>query len=330
MNSDRQQRIFPHALAARLVLQVPRDLIGRSGTMLIAVALCWTFSQARAGEIEPRSYVNTPVDINFALAGYGYSDGGLSFTSSLPIENAEFEGHSGVLAYVRTFGVWGSSGKFDMVLPYAELSGSAQRAGQLHYRNISGLNDPLFRLSVNFYGSPALSVKEFAGFQQDLIIGASVQVSAPFGQYDPDKLVNLGGNRWFVKPDIGISKAWGPLTVEVSTGVTFYSDNDDFLGGKTLKQDPLSSSQVHITYSFGRGVWGALSGTYDYGGRTAVDGIRSDESTRNSRLGVTLAFPVSRKSSIKLYGSTSMETSLGSDYDLYGVVWQHRWGEGMR
>jgi len=329
MNPCTRNWIFLNFIFARSILQATQEIIERSGAVWGAVALLCVFSQAQAGEIEPRSYVNTPVGINFALAGYAYSDGGLSTASSLPIEDAELKIHSGVVAYVRTLDVWGKSGKFDMILPYSKLSGTALFAGQTQQRNVSGLNDPLFRFSVNLYGSPALSVKEFAEFQQDVIIGASVQVSAPFGQYDADKLVNLGGNRWYINPDIGISKAWGPLTVELSTGVIFYSDNPDYLGGRTLEQDPLSSSQVHVTYSFGRGVWGALSGTYDYGGRTTVDGVRSSESTRNSRVGATLAFPLSRKSSIKLYASTGIHTSVGSDFNLAGVVWQHRWGKGL-
>ena len=202
-------------------------------------------------------------------------------------------------------------------------------AGQPRERNVSGLNDPRFRFSVNFYGAPALSVQEFANYQQDVIIGASVQVSAPLGQYDKDKLVNLGNNRWFVKPDIGISKAWGALTLELSTGVIFFSNNDDYFGGKTLEQDPVSSTQVHVTYNFGRGVWAALSGTYDYGGRTTIDGVRSDDLQNNSRVGATLALPVNRNNSIKLYASTSVHTSTGSDFDLVGIVWQYRWGSGL-
>jgi len=65
-------------------------------------------------------------------------------------------------------------------------------------------------------------------------------VSVPLGQYDSDKLVNIGTNRWSAKPELGISKAWGPLTLELAAGVTFYTDNDDFLGGRTREQDPLT------------------------------------------------------------------------------------------
>src|SRR5262252_7520935 len=119
------------------------------------------------------------------------------------------------MAYARALDVWGRSGKVDVVLPYAWLSGSADVAGQPRARDVSGLADPRLRFSVNLYGAPALALPEFARYKQDLIIGASVQVSVPLGQYDPDKLVNIGTNRWFVKPEIGISKALGPLTLEL-------------------------------------------------------------------------------------------------------------------
>jgi hypothetical protein len=326
---NRRDGCFFRVTIARPILRAYRDVIERSGAVPAVIVLLFVATQAHAGEIEPRAYVNTPVGINFLLAGYAYSDGGLSTAGSSPVKDAKLKMNTGVLAYARTLDVWGKSGKFDVILPYSQLSGSAIFAGQSQERKVSGLNDPLFRFSVNFYGAPALSLEEFANYQQDLIIGASVQVSAPLGQYDPDKLVNLGNNRWFIKPDIGISKAWGALAVEVSTGVTFFSNNDDYFGGKTLEQDPLCSTQVHVTYNIGRGVWAALSWTYDYGGRTTIDGVQSDDLESNSRVGATLALPVNRNNSIKLFASTSVHTSIGSNFNLAGIVWQYRWGGGL-
>ena len=320
---------FLRVTIARPVLRTYRDVIEYAGAVLAVSVLLFMATQAHAGDIEPRAYVNTPVGVNFLIAGYVYSDGGLSTAGSSPLKDAQLKIHTEVLAYARTLDVWGKSGKFDVILPYSELSGTAMVAGQPRERNVSGLNDPLFRFSVNFYGAPALSVQEFANYQQDLIIGASVQVSAPLGQYDKDKLVNIGNNRWFIKPDIGISKAWGGLSLELSTGVYFFSKNDEYFGGQTLEQDPIYSSQAHVTYSFGRGIWAALSGTYDYGGRTTIDGVRSDDLYNNSRVGATLAFPVNRNNSIKLFASTSVHTTAGSAFDLLGIFWQYRWGRGL-
>jgi hypothetical protein len=326
---NRRVRCFSRGAVARLLPRACRDVIVPSVAVAAVMALLFAAMPTHAGEIEPRAYVNTPVGINFLLAGYAYSDGGLSTAASSPIKDAQLKMHTGILAYARTLDVWGKSGKFDVILPYSQLSGTAMVASQPREREVSGLNDPRFRFSVNFYGSPALSLQEFANYQQDLIIGASLQVSAPLGQYDKDKLVNLGNNRWFVKPDIGISKAWGALSIELSTGVIFFSKNDNYFGGKTLEQDPICSTQVHITYDLGRGVWAALSGTYDYGGRTTIDGVRSDESSNNSRVGATLALPVNRNNSIKLFASSGVQTMTGTDYKLAGIVWQYRWGRGL-
>jgi hypothetical protein len=311
------------------MVRLHRDGIKRSSVVPAVIALLLVAAPTHAGEIEPRAYANTPVGINFLLAGYAYTDGGLSTPGSSPIKDAQLKMNTGILAYARTLDVWGKSGKFDVIVPYSHLSGTAMVADQPRERKVSGFHDPLFRFSVNFYGAPALSMKEFPNYQQDVIIGASVQVSAPLGQYDNDKLVNLGNNRWFVKPDIGISKAWGKFTVELSTGVFIFSNNDDYFGGHTLEQDPVYSSQIHATYNLGNGVWVAVSVTNDYGGRQTTDGVRSDDVMNNSRVGATIALPVNRNNSIKLYASSSVHTSLGNDYNLGGILWQYRWGQGL-
>jgi len=306
-----------------------RRVIACAGVLPALVLLVFAAGRADAGEIEPRAYVNTPVGINFLLTGYTYTDGGLATEASSPISDAQLTMHTGIVAYARSLDVGGKSGKFDIILPYSNLSGTAMVAGEPRERNVSGCNDPRLRYSVNFYGSPALSVREFAGYRQDLLIGASVQISPPLGQYDEEKLVNLGNNRWFVKPDLGISKAWGPVTLELSSGAFFFSSNDDFFGGRKLEQDPVSTTQLHATYNIGGGFWAAVSGTYDYGGRTTIDGVRNDNLQRNARMGATLALPVNRHNSLKLYASTSISTSTGSDFDLFGIIWQYRWGQGL-
>jgi hypothetical protein len=278
-----------------------------------------------AAELEPRAYVNTPPGLNFLIAGYSYSEGGLSTDASSPIKDAQLRLHTEVLAYARTLDVWGKPGKIDIIVPCSQLSGTALVSGQPRERDVSGLLDPRFRFSVILFGAPVLSLQEFATYQPDLLIGASLQVSAPVGQYDSSKLVNLGTNRWFIKPDIGISKTLGSFTLELSTSVIFYTENSDYFGGNTLQQDPVYSTQAHLTYDFGHGFWGALDGTYDYGGRTTINGVRGNDVLGNSRVGATLAVPVNRSNSIKLYTSTGVTTRASSDYTLVGFAWQYRW-----
>ena len=201
--------------------------------------------------------------------------------------------------------------------------------GERLQRDVSGLSDPKFRLSVNFFGAPALSLKEFAGFQQDLIIGASLQVSAPAGQYDESRLVNLGTNRWSFKPELGVSQALGRWTLEGTAAVTLYTDNDDFYQGRTRSQDPLYALQGHVIYSFRSGIWGSVDGTYFEGGRTTLDDTLNNDLQRNWRVGATLAFPLDARNSIKFFGSSGVSARTGNNYDLFGIAWQYRWGGGL-
>lgn len=291
-------------------------------------ALVLAGAVAHAQELEPRSYSNTPVGLNFLIAGYAYSEGKIAFDPSLPIVDAQFHANTEVFAYARSLNAWGKSAKFDVVLPYSSFSGHALVSGQPREREMSGFGDPRFRFSMNFYGAPALTLKEFAGYQQDVIVGASLQVMAPLGQYDDSKLLNLGNNRWSFKPELGVSKAWGPWTVEIAPSATFYTDNTDFNQGNTLAQAPLYALQGHLIYGFPSGVWLALNGLYFSGGRTTVNGVQGNNMQTNSRVGLTLALPVDRYNSVKFYASGGTWTRTGSEFNLVGIAWQYRWGAG--
>ena len=303
--------------------------LARPIVVLLTVSIAVIGSDASAQSLEPRTYSNAPVGLNFLIAGYGYVTGGVVTEPSIALENADIQSHVAFLAYARALDVWGMSGKFDVSLPYAGTSGSAELNGQFHERDVSGFGDPRLRFSVNFYGAPALSLEEFAHYKQDLVIGASLQVTVPVGQYDADKLLNTGTNRWSIKPELGISKALGPLTLELAAGATFYTDNDDFFDGKTRAQDPLYSVQGHAIYNFRSDIWIAVDGTYYTGGRTTIDGVESDDLQSNTRVGLTVAFPVNRYNSVKVYASSGLSARTGGDFDAVGLAWQYRWGGGL-
>jgi len=300
-----------------------------AGLFFIVCTLMAGLSTAYAQDIEPRAYSNAPVGMNFLIAGFAYTRGGLAFDPALPLKDPQLDTYNAVLAYARVLDLWGKSGKVDVIVPYTWLTGSADLDGQTVEREVDGLSDPKFRLSVNFYGAPALTLKEFMKYKQDLIIGASLQVSVPSGHYDSSKLVNIGTNRWSFEPEVGVSKTVGPWTLEVAAAVTLYTDNKDFFGGNTRSQDPLYSLQGHAIYSFPLGIWASLDATYFTGGRTTLNGERNDDLQRNWRVGGTLAFPVNTYNSVKFYLSSGVSSRTGNDFDLIGIAWQYRWGGGL-
>jgi hypothetical protein len=304
-------------------------------TKPLAVSVCVLLglmvggADAIAQDIEPRAYSNAPIGVNFLAAGYARTDGGLSTDGSLPLTDINLRTDSAVLGMAHVLEIGGQSAKIDLIAPYTRLSGDAKLDGAPIDRNVDGFADPKVRLSVNLYGAPALTLRDFANYRQDLIVGVSLQASLPVGQYDDDRLVNIGTNRWAFRPEVGVSKASGRWTLELAAGATIYTDNDNFYGGKRREQDPIYSMQGHLIYSFHNGWWASGDATYFEGGRTTIDGVHKNDQQKNWRGGLTLAIPIDRLNSVKLYASNGVSARTGNEFDLYGVAWQYRWGAGL-
>jgi hypothetical protein len=293
----------------------------------LAVAL--TAPAVRAQQLDPRAYTNVPVGMNFALLGYTESRGDVLPDPSLPVKDVSARVSTLVMAYARGLDLWGKSGQISLVAPYSWATVSGVIEGQFVSADRSGFGDSVVRLSMNFLGAPALSLKDFANYRQETVLGASLSVSAPLGQYDPTKLVNIGTNRWAFKPELGVSHALGSWVLEGALAVWLVTDNDQYYGGRTRSQAPLYSVQLHAVYNFRPGLWAALDYTHYTGGRSTVGGVERDDMLQNARWGATLALPVDRRNSVKLYASTGLLARSGGNFDLLGVAWQYRWGGGL-
>jgi len=294
--------------------------------LVVSMAAGWL--EASAQQLEPRFYANAPVGMNFLITAYGYTEGPVTTDAASPIQDAKVQTHLALLGYARSFGLFGTSAKFDFVEGVAWVSGQATFAGQSFSRVVTGQTDPQFRASVNLYGAPALTMKEFPSYKQNVIVGLSLAVTAPLGCYDSGKLLNIGNNRWSIRPELGISKAFGPFTLELMPDVTIFTDNNDFLG-QVRHQDPLFSLQGHLIYNFGHGIWASASGTYYTGGSTTLGGSSQNDLQENFRAGATLSLPLGRHESIKVYGSDGLVARFGSSFWLVGIAFQYRWGGGL-
>jgi hypothetical protein len=296
----------------------------------VSCLLLATAPSAHSQELEPRSYTNVPTGLNFLIAGVAYQDGDMLVDPSIPAEDATTRMKHAVVGYLHSFGMFGKAAKFAVGGSYTDFSAQGLVEGEPKSREDQGFTDPGFKLSVNLLGSPALKLSEFKNYHQDLILGVSLGVTAPWGEYDGDRFINLGFNRWAVKPGIGVSKTLGRWIVEGSAAVAFFGDNTDFNVGQTRKQDPLLSLQVHTIYRIKPGgLWVSVDATYYEGGQSSVDDVQKDDGLSNYRLGATLALPVNRRNSIKLYASAGTNSRRGSEYDLVGIGWQYRWGDGL-
>jgi hypothetical protein len=246
---------------------------------------------------------------------------------TLQLSDVKGEFYTGVLSYVRVFGLFGKSARVDVLAPYSTARWDGKLEGKPASARRRGFNDPKVRFAVNLVGSPAQSGAAFRRFKTNTIVGAAVKVTVPVGENKKDKLLNLGGNRWVVKPQVGIVHNWGKWAAEITGSAWFYEDNDNFFGGKKLEQDPLYSVQSHLIYTFRPGLWASLSGAYGAGGGTTVDGVSSRDRLDKTIWAVSVGLPVTSKQGIKFaYLRGDTHTNTGDDFNRYLFAYSVMWG----
>lgn len=273
--------------------------------------------QASAQEIEARAYSNAPIGYNFLTGGIAQANSGSYHLTSES------------LSFTRIIDVAGQSGRLSILLPYSQLSTTKNLGLQNLNASAEGFSDPVIKFSANLYGAPALSEEEFKSYKQDLIIGASIAASIPWGKYNNEQIVNVGGNRSLIKPGIGASQALGPWRLELAGMATIYTNNTSFMGSNTLSQNPIYSTEGHVIYYFQNSAWISADATYYIGGQAFINGVPNNGAQESWRFGGTLSYPINKHNAIRLSGTTGVYSRTNNSYDAIALSWQYRWGGGL-
>jgi hypothetical protein len=230
-------------------------------------------------------------------------------------------------SFYRAISLLGRSANFTVTVPYIWGTAQGLLEGETSQISRSGLADPSLRLSVNLIGARAMTIPEFQQFRQDpsSILGVSLRVKVPTGQYDSGRVVNLGANRWSFNPKVGwihpIHRQW---LIELQAGGWWFADNEAFQGQKQ-EQAPIATAEFHLIYRIRTGLWAALDANYFWGGRTTVAGQQRSDLQRNSRIGGTIAVPIKGGHSLKLSASSGIFVDFGGDYNSLAVAYQYSW-----
>lgn len=280
-----------------------------------------------AQELTPRAYWPAPVGTNVVAAAYQRNSGDIVIDPSLPITGVESEIDYLQVGYQRFFSLFGRTTTVQFNLPWADGTTAGIVDGEFRQRNTTGLTDARLRMAINLKGAPAMDVAEFQALRKDptTIIGASILVQAPTGEYDSDRLINLGTNRWAVKPALGMIVPLHPTWLfEIEVGAWLFGDNDDFLG-ETREQDPIISTEAHLIKRIRPGFWASLDANYYTGGETRIGTDFSDDLQRNARAGLTLVLPLKGRQALRAGFSTGIRTRSGGDFDMYTLGWAYVW-----
>jgi len=278
---------------------------------------------ARGQELEPRAFSPSPIGTKFVLGSFSKSEGGILFDPAVDIDTVQADLWIATLGAGYTFPLAGHQAKVLAVVPVARGAVVGELNDQSQRQDLAGVIDPRVKISFGLVGAPALSLVEFGRAPRRTALGVAATIMPPWGQYDAGQLVNLGSNRWAVKPEVGVSHPIGRWTIDGSAGVWLFTANESYFPGRAIKrQDPVLALQAHASYSLPRRSWLAIDATWFTGGETRVDGRRNPDLQRNTRVGATLSIPVAGQQSIKLAYSTGADTRRGSDFDTVNATWQ--------
>ena len=286
------------------------------------------FTNVFSQDLDPRAYSKIPINASTVITGIALTSGEVVTEPSMQIENIKANVQSTSIGVAHSFAFFGMTSQVLVAVPYswAKVTGDVEDISEEVSR--SGFSDLRFRFSVLFLGAPALDVKDISKLKQrNTILGASINVAAPTGQFFSDKLINLGTNRWSFRPELAISQPIGKrFLFDFYTGVWFFTDNNSFFPGESKRtQDPLGTLQAHISYNISPFFWLALDATYYVGGNSYVNGQSDNNGQSNSRIGVTASIPTGKGSSLRLAASTGAIVRIGQNFDIYSIGWQKSW-----
>jgi hypothetical protein len=283
---------------------------------LLTLGACWS-STALAQDLEPRRWTHLPTGLNFIGLGYGHTEGDVLFDPVLELEDVEYTMDSAIVSYVRSHGFFGKTARFDVMVAHHSGDWKGLLQGEPASTSRDGFGDPRLRWSILLLGAPAENRQEFAKSEKsNTIVGAAIAVTLPLGEYDDDLLINLGQNRWVIRPQMGVTHMFGKWAVELTGSVWFFTDNQDFFLDTTLESDPFYSLQAHLIHTFRPGLWASLSGGYGLGFQSTISGNKVDNESENFITALSVGLPINRKQGIKLAWfrlRTHADTGLDSD-----------------
>jgi hypothetical protein len=203
-------RHYPTAGAGRRRFRPFARVRRVAGPLAVVVVAGSLAGAALAQDMEPRAYSSSPVGMNFLTVGAGNTRGAILFDPTVPITDAQADLNMGSIGYARSFGLGGRQGLVSGGFSYArgDLEGKVfaveRRTGR------SGLADMRVRVSLNLVSPGAMTREQFATAPRRTILGVSLTIQPPTGQYDETRLINIGTNRWAFKPEVGVSVPAGP------------------------------------------------------------------------------------------------------------------------
>jgi hypothetical protein len=294
------------------------------------VAIPHGSDRAHAQFTDAHNNDNGPVGVSQLELGYAFVHANSSIDPSLVIADAKIDLNQGTVNYTRSFGLFHRLAWVEAAVPVARLGGSISAMNV--QRSIAGAGDSSDVLAMLLKGGPALTVAQFDDYRPTTTVGVSLSVTAPTGQYDAGRILNLGSDRWSFKPEIALSHPFGPeknWQLDAYANVYFFTDITSYHGQEILRQEPLAGFEGHISYSFNDSLWVSFDTRYAFRGTTSVDGVRQDDTHENLPLGSQMNVSISSRHSLRIACARTLVHQNSPSATAFSVKYAYAWGKGF-
>jgi len=256
--------------------------------------------------------------------------------------DAEFDATMALVGYAHTFELFDRAAVGGILLPMGRVSATGTLAGRTANQTASGYGDPTIEFTINLIGPPAQrNIPDVQRYEPGFSLDLLADLALPIGEYNSDQALNLGQNRWYGRigaPIVWQLGDWVPgrrTTLEFLPAVWLFGNNTNYLGGQTLKTDPLFQLDAHITRDFTERIWGAIDGVWYSGGQASINGVMQGSKLNNIGLGLTLGYTINDNINMTFGYKSTINDSAPTDLRMDGfqitlVFGWHPMVEGMR
>lgn len=273
--------------------------------MALFISSNWAFAT------DAKTYVLMPSTTDITEFRVAYSEV-TAFASPVKTTNL-----TKLVKHAHYFGVNGNLAAAYLTVPYIDLK---QTNNDVTMAKQSGFGDPTFLFAMGVYNTPALTLQEYIKHDKSgLTAACSLSVIAPWGSYQERQALNVGGKRYTAKPECQMGYGYKRMLFEVIGGMTYYGENDTYLGNNLLQQDNLYHVETHVSYSFTPKLWVSADAFYINGGNAQLNGRNLNRSQNSVSLGSVMGYTIDKNQLVKLIYQKTVNASRTSQ-KLEGVA----------
>ena len=303
-------------------------MIKRLLVVCVALAVLHLPHRSWAQFTDAHSYDNTPVGTNQVELAYTYVHANASLDTSIVVAGAKLNVNQGIINYTRYFGFFHHLMWVEAGVPVAGLSGSI--SGTNIQGSTTGAGDSAYAFAMLLKGGLALTTEQFNHYHPTTTLGLSLTMTAPTGSYQPNRILNLGSDRWSFKPELAWSHPFGrdqKWEFDAYANVLLYTDNTAYRGKEILRQDPLPGIEGHLSYSLTGNIWASFDTRYSFRGTTTVGEVPQDNAQQNLVLGTEMNISLNPRNTLIFEFAKAVVHNNGPAVVGFSVRYDYTWAK---